>query len=261
MLGIGIKKSVFIILVFSAVLVLLFNRGLEMEDRHPAFAGGNHAAVDADTGEAGDAGSVYEKGDTGNNKGWHIHVNLDELVLYVFYNGEFQKSYPISGGAPWSPSPTGNWKIISKDTWGEGFGGAWLGFNVPWGQYGIHGTSEPWFIGRSNASKGCIRMANKDVNELFRLVPHGTTVTIVHDSREFRVLRDGDVGPDVVEIQKALKELGYYPWYIDGKYGALLGSSIKKFQKDNGLWGNGTVYRKTYDAVLQKAAELKEGSD
>ncbi len=41
----------------------------------------------------------------------------------------------------------------------------------------IHGTPEEWLLG-SKASKGCIRMSNKDVIELFNLVEEGIPVTI-----------------------------------------------------------------------------------
>jgi hypothetical protein len=66
-------------------------------------------------------------------KGVYIFINLDELKMYVYKDGCLLKSYPISGGKPSTPSPLGTWKIISKAEWGEGFGGGWLGFNVPWG--------------------------------------------------------------------------------------------------------------------------------
>ncbi|MFZ5987103.1 MAG: L,D-transpeptidase family protein [Bacillota bacterium] len=35
---------------------------------------------------------------------------------------------------------------------------------VEWGKYGIHGTKYPWFIGKQNASHGCIRMYSKSRN-------------------------------------------------------------------------------------------------
>ena len=41
----------------------------------------------------------------------------------------------------------------------------------------IHGTPEEWLLGEK-ASKGCIRMSNKDVIELFNLVEEGIPVTI-----------------------------------------------------------------------------------
>jgi lipoprotein-anchoring transpeptidase ErfK/SrfK len=43
--------------------------------------------------------------------------------------------------------------------------------------YGIHGTDEPNSIGHS-VSHGCIRMLNKDVEQLYPLVPVGTLVYV-----------------------------------------------------------------------------------
>lgn len=42
----------------------------------------------------------------------------------------------------------------------------------------IHGTPEEWRLGQK-ASKGCIRMSNKDVIELFSLINAGTLVNIL----------------------------------------------------------------------------------
>jgi lipoprotein-anchoring transpeptidase ErfK/SrfK len=43
--------------------------------------------------------------------------------------------------------------------------------------YRIHGTDAPWTIGQS-VSKGCVRMHNADVNDLYRRVGVGTKVTV-----------------------------------------------------------------------------------
>jgi lipoprotein-anchoring transpeptidase ErfK/SrfK len=43
--------------------------------------------------------------------------------------------------------------------------------------YGIHGTNRPASIGR-NASHGCIRMRNRDVEELFEMVSVGDAVEL-----------------------------------------------------------------------------------
>ncbi len=43
--------------------------------------------------------------------------------------------------------------------------------------YRIHGTPQPWSIGRS-VSSGCIRMTNEHVTEFYEKVPIGTTVTV-----------------------------------------------------------------------------------
>lgn len=45
------------------------------------------------------------------------------------------------------------------------------------GAYRIHGTNQPWLIGK-RVSLGCIRMRNEDSLELARLVPVGTVVDI-----------------------------------------------------------------------------------
>lgn len=42
----------------------------------------------------------------------------------------------------------------------------------------IHGTTEPWSIGRS-ASNGCIRMIDEHVIDLYERVPRGTLVTVL----------------------------------------------------------------------------------
>jgi len=191
-------------------------------------------------------------------KGHYIYINLDICTMYLYKNGELLKTYPVSGGKPSSPTPVGSWKIITKDTWGEGFGGAWLGFNIPFGQYGIHGTVEPWFVGKSNQSKGCIRMKNTDVRELYKLAPHGTIVKIEHKNRVFRIMKSGAIGSDILEVQKALKALKYYNGYPDGKFGNGLKKAVIKFQKDNKLYGGGVIYQKTYDTILEKLREKEQ---
>lgn len=47
--------------------------------------------------------------------------------------------------------------------------------------YRIHGTDAPWTIGQP-VSKGCIRMYNKDVVDLFNRVRIGTKVTVTWQS-------------------------------------------------------------------------------
>lgn len=47
--------------------------------------------------------------------------------------------------------------------------------------YRIHGTDAPWTIGTA-ASKGCVRMYNEDVLDLYPRVPVGTRVTVTYRS-------------------------------------------------------------------------------
>lgn len=183
---------------------------------------------------------------------YYIHIDLDDQILYLFKDGKVQKKYPVSSGKQSSPSPLGTWKIISKANWGEGFGGSWLGLNVPWGKYGIHGTKEPWAIGQS-VSRGCIRMYNSDAKELRNIVPIGTHVTIVKGiygpfGSYFRSLEPGDRGADVFTVQKKLKELRYYHGYVDGIYGEGMKYAIHQFQKDHQL----TIQNKITSAMYKK---------
>jgi lipoprotein-anchoring transpeptidase ErfK/SrfK len=44
--------------------------------------------------------------------------------------------------------------------------------------YRIHGSNEPWTIGRA-VSSGCIRMTNEDVTDLYERVKVGTKVVVL----------------------------------------------------------------------------------
>lgn len=89
-----------------------------------------------------------------------------------------------------------------------------MGLNVPWGQFGIHGTLDPYSVGWAS-SHGCIRMNNNDVAELYKTVSYGTKVVIVNGpygdfGKGFRNLKSGMYGSDVKKIQEKLKDLGFF---------------------------------------------------
>ena len=170
---------------------------------------------------------------------YSILVDVEYNKLYLLDNNKLIKTYNISSGKYSTPSPIGTFKIIQKSTWGEGFGGAWMGLNVPWGQFGIHGTLEPNKIGYS-VSHGCIRLKNEDAKELYQLVPYGTKVVISGNSfgafhYGLRVLKSGDIGSDVYQIQKLLKSNGFYYGYPNGKFDSNMSAAVKRFQKANNL--------------------------
>lgn len=106
-----------------------------------------------------------------------ININTSGRTLTLYKNGEWYKSYPIAVGKPATPTPKGTFKIVNKGlNPGGPFGARWMGLSKP--HYGIHGTNNPSSI-RKAVSNGCIRMYNKDVIELYNLVPIGTTVKIL----------------------------------------------------------------------------------
>lgn len=180
-----------------------------------------------------DANPDYE------NLAIYIDINTKTLELIDKDNKEILKKYTVATGTAKTPSPIGSWTIIRKSKWGRGFGTRWMALNVPWGKYGIHGTNRPSSIG-SAASHGCIRMKNKDVEELYDYVKIGTPVVISGGvfgpfGNGFRVIRPGHTGSDVYEVQRIMKQKGYYPGYMDGIYGESMKAGVIKFRKDNNL--------------------------
>ncbi|WP_229264033.1 L,D-transpeptidase family protein [Cohnella cholangitidis] len=174
--------------------------------------------------------------------------------LVVKIQGQKIKEYTVAVGNPSTPTPVGEYQIVYKGkNWGASFGPRWLGLNVPWGEYGIHGTNKPHSIGQ-HLSHGCIRMRNRDVMELFDMIPVGTNVTIYghvlgDPSNDSRALAEGDVGGDVQLIQSRLKSAGYFRGNCDGKFRFDTTNALKKFQKDRHLAQNGVVSARVYEEL------------
>ena len=126
-----------------------------------------------------------------------------------------------------------------------------MGLDVPWGQFGIHGTLDKYSVGWAS-SHGCIRMNKDEVAELYSIVPIGTKVTIIDGvygafGRGLRNLKSGMYGSDVLEIQKKLKKLGFFNGNLNGKFGIETERAVQRYCKENGLY-----IRKTIDIELQK---------
>lgn len=188
-----------------------------------------------------------------NQPEYTILIEIDEKKLYLLEGGKLIKKYPIASGMKNLPSPIGTWKIIDKGEWGKGFGGHWMGLDVPWGTYGIHGTTREESIG-SAASHGCIRMYNKDIKELYKIVPLDTLVIINNGpfgpfGTGFRSLKPGDRGADVLAVQERLKELRYYKGNMTGIFGEDLKNAVHRFQEDKNLEIKNTITREDYDAM------------
>ena len=129
---------------------------------------------------------AQEKQTTGPRR---IVVSIPDRKLAILESGKAIRIYPTAVGAPASPSPAGKYTIVTRltePTWyGKGkivgpgknnpLGTRWLGLSVQ--GYGIHGTNVPASIGH-NASHGCIRMRNRDVEELFDMVSVGDAVEL-----------------------------------------------------------------------------------
>lgn len=107
---------------------------------------------------------------------YRIEVSINNHHLKLFRNDALQKQYPIAVGRMLHGTPVGSFIIINKaPNPGGPFGTMWMSLSKE--HYGIHGTNDPSSIGKA-VSRGCIRMYNRDVEELARIVPIGTRVFI-----------------------------------------------------------------------------------
>jgi len=174
--------------------------------------------------------------------------------MYVYKNEQLQETFSIAAGTPDTPSPLGVWRITYKaKDWGSGFGTRWLRLSVPWGIYGIHGTNKPGSIG-SHASHGCIRMQNRQVEQLYSMVPVGTQVIIAHGTYGsigpwYRELTPGDRGSAVLEVQNRLVRMGYLHTRPDGVFGEATRSALLRMKREKNLPGNDHVDRETYGVL------------
>lgn len=127
-------------------------------------------------------------------------VRQGERRVYLYRDGRIVRDWPVAVGLAGSPTPTGVFTIGAKranPTWYNPSPGGW-GSDMPavigpgpdnplglralnWNRDGrdtlirFHGTPNEASIGEA-ASRGCVRMRNADVIELFDLVPSGATV-------------------------------------------------------------------------------------
>lgn len=116
-----------------------------------------------------------------------IDLNIPELRLTVYEGDEVLRSYPVAVGLPGHDTPTGNFAVSHAEwnPWWRPPAREWAkdekvtppGPNNPMGRvklfflqyYFFHGTPESGSIGTA-ASHGCVRMLNKDVIALARLL-------------------------------------------------------------------------------------------
>lgn len=176
-----------------------------------------------------------------------VYVNLWKKELQLIVNGKILRQYPIAPGTADTPTPIGDFHIIQKSAeWGSGFGSRWLGLNVPFGTYGIHGTNKPHLIG-GYVSHGCIRMRNRDVEDLFEWVKLGTPVRIDgpilgREGLNYRILVRGSKGSLVQLVQNRLIAGRYYKGMENGIFDEAMEEAVKKYQKENRLEVTGQIH-------------------
>lgn len=180
-----------------------------------------------------------------------LHIDTERFVIFVYKSAHLVKTYNVAVGQAVTPTPLGDWKITSKlHNPGGAFGTRWMRLSIPFGGYGIHGTDNPNSIGKA-ISHGCIRMFNKDVEELCDMVPIGTLVKISGKVQTSRILRIGvTFGPDVVETQRRLQALGYYKGDLDGMFGPTTAAAVRSFQADKDLVVDGIIGARSVECLV-----------
>jgi len=131
-----------------------------------------------------------------------VVINLASMRLFLFREGEPPRSFPIGVSRDGWQTPLGETKVVRKKegpTWYPGTTArvdyADLGPVVPpgpdnplgthaiylgWPAILIHGTNEPYGIGR-RVSRGCIRLYPEDIVQLYPLVDKGMPVRVINE--------------------------------------------------------------------------------
>jgi lipoprotein-anchoring transpeptidase ErfK/SrfK len=115
-----------------------------------------------------------------------IVVRRGERRLRVYRGSRVLFSTPVAVGSKGRETPLGSFYVTARFVPDDSFLGTfafetsayskltdWPGGGV----VGIHGTSQPWLLGRA-VSHGCVRVSNAAAAVLARLVPLGTPISI-----------------------------------------------------------------------------------
>ncbi|PPR16222.1 MAG: putative L,D-transpeptidase ErfK/SrfK [Alphaproteobacteria bacterium MarineAlpha9_Bin3] len=132
-----------------------------------------------------------------------IVINIGDLRLYYFEEGELIDTFPIGIGRSGWETPLGKAKVIKKKQnpiWippesvrkedpslpkvvaagdDNPLGNRAIYLSMP--SYLIHGTNKPYGVGMK-VSHGCIRLYPEDIETLYDLVVEGTNVNIINQS-------------------------------------------------------------------------------
>ena len=178
-------------------------------------------------------------------------LNIPEMRLYYYLPGSRVMTFPLGVGRDGQETPAGLYRIGQKRTnpvWyvpvsiqaemehprktvppgpDNPLGKYWMRLSHT--TYGIHGTNNPWAIGR-RVTHGCIRLYPEDIAFLYPRVPKDTPVRVTYQHAKVGV-RDGKA---------------YFQIYRDGKAGdgELMAALIRQIRELN------------LDADLRKVREL-----
>jgi lipoprotein-anchoring transpeptidase ErfK/SrfK len=142
-----------------------------------------------------------------------VVVSIPDRKLAVIEDGNIIATFSVAVGAEASPSPTGEFQIVSRVSNPTYYrpgtvipsgkdnpvGTRWVGLSQK--GYGIHGTNAPRSVGHA-ASHGCIRLRNRDMERLFTMLRVGDVVEI-HGERDAQVAQVFGSGADDTTVAVA----------------------------------------------------------
>lgn len=106
--------------------------------------------------------------------GRHVEADLSKQVMALIgRGGRVQRIYPISSGAPNSPTVLGRFRVYRRDAGTNAIG--MIHSSYFYGAYAIHGyRSVPTYP----ASHGCLRVPPEDAWSIFQWIRYGTRVDV-----------------------------------------------------------------------------------
>jgi lipoprotein-anchoring transpeptidase ErfK/SrfK len=151
---------------------------------------GNWVRVFLPTRPNGSQGWVKRRAVRVYTNGYRLVIRLRSHELRLWRGERMLAKYPVAVGTRSTPTPRGLYYIVellqpsnSNGSYGPFSFGLSAHSNVLKrfaggdGRVGLHGTNQPGLIG-SDVSHGCIRLRNRAVRRLAKLLPLGTPVYI-----------------------------------------------------------------------------------
>lgn len=114
----------------------------------------------------------------------HLEVNLSNQQLQFVSNGITVKTILVSSGVLSKPTPTGNFKVLRKIAVTRYKGTDYDFKNVKWNMefkrgYFLHTAYWHKDFGIRPRSHGCINLAEKDAEFLYKYIDVGTSVSVI----------------------------------------------------------------------------------
>lgn len=133
----------------------------------------------------------------------YLIINKRTNKIAFINHNEVRRIFPVATGRSVKQTPEGEFTVVVKavnpyyrkkqipgGAKNNPLGTRWIGIDARGTDgriYGIHGNNDPDSIGRY-VSAGCARMHEKDVQQLFELVPLGTKILILRSNESFEKL-------------------------------------------------------------------------